>query len=342
MTVVADVAEQVPERHYTHHEDRGATPHRSNPLVIHRELTTLDVQPGMNVAEFGTGSGYSGRLLAELVTPTGTVTSLDIDAYLVRWANLIHHECGIHNVRCHVADGTSGFAERAPYDRMVAWCTPSLLPKAWVDQVADGGLIVAPLPIANVPNMTLVAKIRVNAGAPSVEAVFTGGYIEATASPKGDLDLPGRWVDWENRVPDLSWISLSWRADDDRLHTGARTALDRLLHAAHTEPYKGAEVDWPSWRTFAAALSAPGLTMAGLRPDLWAIGHTTPDTAAVIQQDGTILADSPNSPSLAALRDWLTAWEEAGRPAPETYTPNLVRADDGGQGPAGWRLRLSQ
>ncbi|MFB6963087.1 protein-L-isoaspartate O-methyltransferase [Streptomyces sp. NPDC056309] len=339
MTAVATAAAIVPERLYTHHDGRGATPHRSNPAVIHRELTTLDVQPGMNVAEFGTGSGYSGALLAELVGPTGTVTSLDIDDYLVKWANLIHHECGLDNIRCHVADGTSGFPERAPYDRIVAWCTPPLLPKAWMDQVIDGGLIVAPLPIAPVPNMTVVAKIRVSGGEPVVEQVFTGGYIEATTSPKTDLDLPGRWVDWENRVPGASWISIAWREEDDYLHTGARTALARLLKDGHTEPYEGGEIDWPSWRTFAAALADPQLTMAGLSADLWAIGHSTPTTAAVVQQDGTIVADSPNSRSLGVLQGWLDAWEAAGRPAPETYRPALVRCDD--EGGAGWRMRLS-
>ncbi|MGK5629219.1 hypothetical protein [Streptomyces sp. URMC 123] len=46
----------------------------------------------------------------------------------------------------------------------MAWRTPPLLPEAWVDQVADSGLIVAPLPIATVPNMTVVAKLRVQAG----------------------------------------------------------------------------------------------------------------------------------------------------------------------------------
>ncbi|MFJ4550318.1 protein-L-isoaspartate O-methyltransferase [Streptomyces sp. NPDC088817] len=340
MTAVDDVAATVPERHYTHHDGRGATPHRSNPAVIHRELTTLDVQPGHHVVEFGTGSGYSGALLAELVGPAGTVTSLDIDAYLVAWANVIHHERGLDHVRCHVADGTAGFPERAPYDRMVAWCTPPLLPQAWLDQVADGGLIVAPLPVAAVPNMTVVAKIRVCGGEPVVEAVFTGGYIEATTSPKTDLDLPGRWVDWENRVPGPSWISIAWREQDDHLHTGARTALARLLKDAHCEPYAGGEVDWPSWRTFAAALADPQLTMAGLRPDLWAIGHSTPAAVAVVQQDGTLVADSPNSPSLTVLRGWLDAWERAGRPAPETYRPSLERHDDGGRG--GWRLRLTR
>ncbi|WP_228978497.1 protein-L-isoaspartate O-methyltransferase [Streptomyces sp. DH12] len=337
MPPVAAVAQSVPERHYTHHEGRGATPHRSNPLVIHREITTLDVRQGMNVIEFGTGSGYSGALLAELVGPAGHVTSLDIDAYLARWAGLIHQERGVHRIRCHVADGTAGFPARAPYDRMVAWCTPPLLPQVWVDQVADGGLIVAPLPIASVPNMTVVAKVRVRDGRPTVAQVFTGGYIEATTSPKTDLDLPGRWVDWENRVPTPSWISIAWRDADDHGNTGARTALGQLLSKdAYAEPYEGAELDWPSWRTFAAAQADQQLTAAGLRPDLWAIGHSTPATAAVIQQDGTLLADHPDSPSLTVLRGWLATWEAAGRPAPETYTPALDRTD------RGWALRLNR
>ncbi|MBD0742193.1 hypothetical protein BG418_11945 [Streptomyces sp. CBMA152] len=190
-----------------------------------------------------------------------------------------------------------------------------VLPQAWVDQVADGGLIVAPLPIAAVSNMTVVATIRVSGGEPVVEAVATGGYIEASVLPKPDLDLPGR------------------------LHTGARTTLERLLQAAHTEPYGGGEVDWPSWRTFAATLADDRLTMAGLTPNLWAIGHTAATTAAVIQQDGTILADRPNSPPLTILHGWLKQWEQAGRPAPETYTPALVRADEGY---GGWDLRLSR
>jgi len=117
-------------------------------------------------------------------------------------------------------------------------------------------------------------------------------------------------------------------------HRG-RTALERLLKNAHTEPYAGAEIDLSSWRTFAATLGDHRLTMAGLSPDLWAIGHTTTTTAVVIQQDGTILADAPDSPSLTALRSWLKQWEAAGRPALATYTPALVPTSDG------WDLRLS-
>lgn len=342
MSPVAAAADVVPERHYTHHEGRGETVNRSNPAVIHRELDTLDVGLGMRVAEFGTGSGYSGGLLSALVGETGQVTSLDIDAYLTRWANLIHAERGLTNIRCVTGDGTAGHAEHAPYDRMVAWCTPPLLPAAWVDQVVDGGVIVAPLPIAAIPNLTVVAKIRVTGGRPGgVEAVFNGGYIEATASPKTHLDVPGRWMDWENRVPAPSWISIGWRADDDWRHTGARATLDRLLRPGHTEHHGGDAIDWASWRTWAAAFGDTSLTMAGLPDDVLALGHSTADSAAVLREDGTILADSPDSPSLATLRKRLTDWEDAGRPAPHTYRPHLAAATSTAS-PAGWDLTLSR
>lgn len=333
---VAQAAEAVPETYYTHHEGRGPTPHRSNPRVIHRELTTLDVAPGMRVIERGTGSGYSGALLSHLVGPNGHVTSIDIDGYLTRWANLAHHDRGLSNIRCY-EDGTQP-ARAGHYDRSVAWCTPERLPTAWVEEVADNGLIVAPLPITTVPNTTVVAKIRVRNGEPMVEAIFNGGYIEATSAPKTDLDAPGRWVDWDDRTAVPSWISVAWRDEDDWLHTGARNALHLLVKNAHTEQYTGPELNWPSWRTYAASLGSPQLTMAGLSPDVLAIGHTTPMTAAVIQQDGTLVADSPNSRSLAVLRNWLAEWASVGRPAPEQFTPALTYRDTG---LPGWELRLS-
>jgi protein-L-isoaspartate(D-aspartate) O-methyltransferase len=211
MLTTVDAAQRVPERHYTHHPGRGETQMRSNPQVIHREVATLEAAEGMRVCEIGTGSGYSGGLLAALVGPHGQVTSLDIDRYLVQWATVIHHELGLTNIACVAADGTRGFPAAAPYDRLVAWCTPPSLPAAWVDQITDGGIIVTPLPIATVPHLTVVAKIRVAGGQPHVEAVSHGGYMETTSAPHDDDDVPRRWVDWEYRVPEPTWISIAWR-----------------------------------------------------------------------------------------------------------------------------------
>lgn len=70
------LSEAVPERHYTHNEDRGAP--RSAPAVLRREPTTPNVAEGMSVLEVGTGSGHSGALLSYLVGPDGQVTMLDM------------------------------------------------------------------------------------------------------------------------------------------------------------------------------------------------------------------------------------------------------------------------
>ncbi|MEU5426186.1 protein-L-isoaspartate(D-aspartate) O-methyltransferase [Streptomyces olivoreticuli] len=336
---VAAAAEKVPERHYTHNESRGNTPHRTNPTFVRRDLSFLDVGVGMSVAEVGTGSGLTGGFLAELVGPTGKITSLDIDPFLTAWTNRIHHERGVTNVRCFTVDGTSGYPERAPYDRLGAWCTPPRLPRAWVEQMTEGGLIVATLPIASLPKMVIGATIRINGGEPVVESLFPGGYIETAASPRSNFDVPARWVDWEARVPSTSWISVAWREQDDWLHTGARTALDRLREPGHTEQYQGGELDWSSWRTWAST-TGTRLTMTELTLDNLALGHSTRETAAVIHKDGTILADSPDSGSLTVLRGWLAAWEDAGRPAPDTYIPTLVPDMDSNI--PGWDLRLTR
>ncbi|MFE7130877.1 protein-L-isoaspartate O-methyltransferase [Streptomyces sp. NPDC057638] len=333
---IAQAADAVPERSYTHHEARGETTQRSNPAVIHRELTNLHVPEGGRVLEIGTGSGYSGALLARLTGPTGSVTSIDIDPYLARWANLIHREHGLDHVRCHPGDGTRGHAAGAPYDRVVAWCTPPLLPRTWVEQTADGGLIVTPLPIAPVPKLTVVAAIRVTGGRPHVEEIHHGGYVEtSTSGTDTDSDVPLRWVDWEHRHPESAWISLAWRDRDDWQNTGARTALQLLREATHREPYGGEPIDWASWRTFAASTGDPHLTMASLTPDALALGHTTPSSAAVVQDDGTIIAAASDSRSLVTLQTWLARWESAGRPAPERYTPDLAPCG------SGWALTVS-
>ncbi|MGW5927724.1 hypothetical protein ACWF2L_15945 [Streptomyces anulatus] len=85
-----------------------------------------------------------------------------------------------------------------------------------IGQVVDGDLVVVPLPITTVPNMTVVAKICMSGGWPVAEVVFASGYIEATGSPNSILDLSGRWLDWESRMTAPSWISVAWLERDDQ------------------------------------------------------------------------------------------------------------------------------
>jgi protein-L-isoaspartate(D-aspartate) O-methyltransferase len=324
---------------YTHHERYGETVHRSAPESIRRELAALQVRAGDRVLEIGTGSGFSGALLAELCGPHGRVTSIDISDELIRRATAIHLERGVTGVDCHVADGLTGFPAAAPFDRAVAWCAPSRLPRSWVEQVVDGGRIVACLPIAPLPSTTLIATITVTAGQPCIKAVTGGGYAQSTPTAVDDaLTVPGRWVDYCDRQRAPSWIGICWRAADDAQHTGARAALDQLLHPGHTETYRQMESGWRSWSAYTAALGDLQLSLVSLRNEIRGIGHATVSSAAVILTDATIVADSPTSPSLRALRAWLDRWEHAGRPAAESFTTTLVPHD--GLDLPGWDLRV--
>ncbi|TDC59057.1 protein-L-isoaspartate O-methyltransferase family protein, partial [Streptomyces hainanensis] len=165
--------------HYRHHPGRGRTPHITNPRYVQRDVTYLNVQPGARVLEIGTGSGYSGALLARLTGPTGAVTSVDMDAYLARWANAIHHQDGTPAIRCHTANGTAGYPLDAPYDRIGAWCAPPLLPQAWVDQITENGRIVTTLPVAPVADISVLAVLTVTGDRPEVEHLDLGSYIDA-------------------------------------------------------------------------------------------------------------------------------------------------------------------
>ncbi|GAA2542544.1 hypothetical protein GCM10010435_07880 [Winogradskya consettensis] len=338
-TSVTEVMRGLPRDVYIRHERHGDTVHYSLPEAVARELTALQVRPGDRVLEVGTGSGWTGALLAGLAGPDGRVISVDISEELAGRAERIHRDRGVENVSCHVGDGLAGFSEAGLLDRVVVWCTPPRVPDALVGQVVDGGRMVVCLPIAELPFLTVVATITLAGGQPAVQAITSGGYVQSRTTPSDEVVVPHRWVDAMTDGPRPSWVSIAWRDRDTSDGIGARTVLDRLLHPGHTVTYGRGDVDWNSWNAFSATLNDPALSTADLRGRMRAIGHSTPDSAAMLQVDGTIVADAEGSPSLTILRTWLELWERAGRPAADRLTPALVRNDD--PGCAGWDLRVS-
>ena len=128
----------------------------------------------------------------------------------------------------------------------------------------NGGRIVASLPIAQLPSATLITTITVDAGQPRVEAVIGGGYAQSTPTAvDGALTVPGRWVDYCDYQKDPSWIAIGWRADDST-GSGARSALEQLLHPGHTETYRDMEADWRPWSAYLVALADPGPSLVSL------------------------------------------------------------------------------
>ncbi|MGH3632382.1 MAG: protein-L-isoaspartate O-methyltransferase family protein, partial [Sciscionella sp.] len=122
-------------------DDGDPIPQSSAPTSIRTIVDLLDIRPGISVLEIGTGTGYSSALLAEVVGPSGRVVSIDVDQELVERAADLHQRAGHQQVEIHTADGFAGWPAVAPYDRIIGWTTPHVVPQAWVEQVADGGII---------------------------------------------------------------------------------------------------------------------------------------------------------------------------------------------------------
>jgi protein-L-isoaspartate(D-aspartate) O-methyltransferase len=117
----------------------------SVPSMVALMLTQLDPQPGDRILEIGAGTGYNAALLAELVGPTGHVTTVDIDPGVALHARDCLDHAGYEGVTVMERDGTVGAQENAPYDRIIATVGMWDLPRSWWRQLTPNGRVVMPL-----------------------------------------------------------------------------------------------------------------------------------------------------------------------------------------------------
>jgi protein-L-isoaspartate(D-aspartate) O-methyltransferase len=118
-------------------------------------LQELDPKPSHRVLEIGAGSGYATALLARLVEHVYAVERLE--ELTERAMGLLGRLC-VHNVTLSTRDGSMGWAEEAPFDRVICAAATRELPPAWVDQLKDDGRIVLPLGAGDVQDLILVTK----------------------------------------------------------------------------------------------------------------------------------------------------------------------------------------
>ncbi len=116
----------------------------SQPSLMAKMLDLLDVQPGDRVLEVGAGTGYNAALLAHLSGPSGRVTSIDIDPDLARRARRSLRDAGTR-ATIVAGDGREGHPPHAPYDRIIATAAADGIPRAWLEQLSEGGRLELPL-----------------------------------------------------------------------------------------------------------------------------------------------------------------------------------------------------
>jgi protein-L-isoaspartate(D-aspartate) O-methyltransferase len=115
----------------------------SQPAVVAFMTQELKIGDRMRVLEIGTGSGYQAAVLAKLCR---RIYSIERHRELLADAEAKFRELRINNVTTRHGDGTKGWPEQAPFDRIIVTAAATRdVPQALLDQLAPDGIMIAPM-----------------------------------------------------------------------------------------------------------------------------------------------------------------------------------------------------
>ena len=127
----------------------------SQPFIVALMTDLLELEEGDAVLEIGAGAGYQAAVLAELARH---VFSVEIIEELAQGAERRLQRLGYDNVEVRVANGYYGWAEHAPYDKIMVTAAPDLIPPPLLAQLKPGGRMVIPTGIPDRQALVLVEK----------------------------------------------------------------------------------------------------------------------------------------------------------------------------------------
>ncbi len=116
----------------------------SAPHMVAIMTDLLELQPGDDVLEIGTGCGYHAAVTAELVGAKHLYT-VEYHEELAERARRNLDRAGYEEVTVRAGDGKQGWREHAPYDRAYLTCGAESFPDAVVEQVRPGGILLGPI-----------------------------------------------------------------------------------------------------------------------------------------------------------------------------------------------------
>ena len=126
----------------------------SQPFMCALMTDLLELEPDEKVLEIGTGLGYGAAVLAEIA---GEVYSVEI---LSELADEAQRRLRAQNfdVTTRIGDGSYGWADQAPFDKMIVTAAPERIPQALLEQLRPGGRMIIPTGVEDSQTLTLVEK----------------------------------------------------------------------------------------------------------------------------------------------------------------------------------------
>ncbi len=128
----------------------------SQPYIVAFMTEKLDPQPTDRALEIGAGSGYLAAVLSRLVAE---VYAMEIVEPLARQAQDTLDRLGYHNVKISWANGQLGWPAEAPFDKIIISCAAPSVPQRLIDQLKEGGRLIAPIGSFNSQELLVAQKI---------------------------------------------------------------------------------------------------------------------------------------------------------------------------------------
>lgn len=114
----------------------------SSPVTVAKMTQHLEMRGVDSVLEIGCGSGYQAAVLSKLARRVFTIERI---SELIKTAKNRFSTLELHNIFAKFDDGQMGWAEYAPYDRIIFSATATKIPQVLFDQLKDGGILIAPM-----------------------------------------------------------------------------------------------------------------------------------------------------------------------------------------------------
>ena len=148
----------------------------SQPSVVGRMTQALEVTDRMKVLEIGTGSGYQAAVLARLCRRLYTV---ERHPQLLKLAEQRLKKLGLVNVTMVVGDGSLGWPEQAPFERILVTAAAADIPEILLDQLAEGGIMIVPVGLDE--NDQHLLRVRRTGGAIETEDLGATRFVPLIA-----------------------------------------------------------------------------------------------------------------------------------------------------------------
>ena len=114
----------------------------SSPVTVAKMTQHLEMNGVDSVLEIGCGSGYQAAILSQMCRRVFTIERI---GELLRDAKRRFSQLEFHNIFTRFEDGQLGWRDYAPYDRILFSATASKIPDIIFEQLAEGGILVAPI-----------------------------------------------------------------------------------------------------------------------------------------------------------------------------------------------------